>query len=126
MLDLLDGLLPTLETFTESEECHRAYHQYVMGMYPSSYRTDAPSFDAALDAIRNLWLAMCESDWENPAYAPGPVALPSEHDFKDPPPRDETASPGAGKIRAAWSARDADPDADSYSEYWRRRNTRNG
>lgn len=124
--DLLDGLLPALEAFAESEECHRAYHQYVMGMYPSSYRTDAPSFDAALDAIRNLWLAMCESDWENPAYAPGPVALPSEHDFKDPPPRDETASPGDGKIRAAWSARDADPDADSYSEYWRKRNTRNG
>ena len=126
MRNLLDGLLPALDTFAGSAECHRAYRQYVMDMYPSSRRGDAPGWDSAVRSVRRIWEAMCASDWENPVYEPGPVELPNEADFRDSGLRTLDGSDLSARTRAMRAAADTahDADAESYAEYWRKQHTR--
>ena len=128
MRNLLDGLLPALKTFAESEACHRAYRRYIVDMYPSSRRGDAPDWDSAVRSIRRLWEEMCASDWENPDYDPGPVALPIEADFQDPTFHAADSAELSAQTKAMRAATEMahDSEAESYADYWRKRNTRNG
>ena len=126
MRNLLDGLLPALATLADSEACHRAYRRYIVDMYPSSRRGDAPDWDSAVRSVRRLWEEMCASDWENPDYEPGPVDLPMEADFKDPASQTADSAELSAQTKAMRAATEKarDAEAESYADYWRKRSTR--
>ncbi len=120
MSNLLDGLVPTLDTLSQRDMCHGDYRRYVADMYPSSHRREAPSLDMAVNFIRTLWQEMGESDWDNPIYEPVPIPLPNEADFKI-----QSADSGSegttDKLQALRDAAEAQPDAQEakrYSDSW--------
>ena len=119
---LLDGLPATLAALANDNVCRRDYARYVSDMYPSNHRGNAPGLDMTVDFIRRLWNDMCESDWENPRYAPAPVELPVEAEFKN---------IGQGELdpareQALRQASESRPDAEEIQrsgESWRNRPT---
>lgn len=128
MCNLLDGLLPALETFAGSAACQRAYHRYIMDMYPSRRRGDAPDWDSAVRSVWCIWEEMCASDWENPDYEPGPVDLPIEADFKAPASHaaDSAELNAQTKAMRAVTEMVHDSEAESCADYWRNRSLRKG
>ena len=123
--NLRDGLLPALQP-SRQRGCHRAYRRYIVDMYPSSRRGDAPDWDSAVRSVRRLWEEMCASDWENPDYEPGPVDLPMEADFKDPASQTADSAELSAQTKAMRAATEKarDAEAESYADYWRKRSTR--
>ena len=119
---LLDGLPATLAALANDDVCRRDYARYVSDMYPSNHRGNAPGLDMTVDFIRRLWNDMCESDWENPRFAPAPVPLPVESEFKNIEPRNPTPA----REQALRQASESRPDAEEihrYGESWRNRPT---
>ena len=119
---LLDGLPATLAALANDDVCRRDYARYVSDMYPSNHRGNAPGLDMTVDFIRRLWNDMCESDWENPRYAPAPVELPVEAEFKN----IGQSELDPAREQALRQASESRPDAEEiqrYGESWRNRPT---